>query len=369
MHQPFQHLLLKRIQTRLSQLSADQPNAVGENWMIESHTWHHQRTPQAVMPIHLIWGDDAAARDRAIDALINDSLDPTWSSINLSRLDGAESGQADQALEEARTPPFGGGDRVVLLQRSPFCNGCPSDLADRFEAALDLIPTNSHLLLVNPAKPDGRLRTSKALQQRIKQGHAKEQRFPLPAIWDGAGQRQLVQQTADALNLTLKTDAIDALVDAIGTDSARLESELRKLALRSTTITAELVHELVGGRATNALAVGDALLDGDAGEAVARWDALIDAGEPALRIVATLTGQIRGWLWVSLLEADGERDVSVIAKAAGIGNPKRIYVMRKQLQGRPPKRFLSLLSRLLDVEARLKLGAQPCDAFRDGLLG
>ena len=50
-----------------------------------------------------------------------------------------------------------------------------------------------------------------------------------------------------------------------------------------------------------------------------------------MRIVATLTGQIRGWLWVSLLEQQGERDVAVIAKAAGIGNPKRIYVMRKQL--------------------------------------
>ena len=98
-------------------------------------------------------------------------------------------------------------------------------------------------------------------------------------------------------------------------------------------------------------------------------DALIDAGEPALRIVATLTGQIRGWLWVSLMEQQGERDVAVIAKAAGIGNPKRIYVMRKQLQGRPPQRFLSLLGRLLEVEARLKRGAQPGDAFRDGLRG
>ncbi|MGB4700870.1 MAG: DNA polymerase III subunit delta, partial [Parasynechococcus sp.] len=177
------------------------------------------------------------------------------------------------------------------------------------------------------------------------------------------------QRTADALSLTVEPAAIDALVETIGTDSARLESELRKLSLRSTPITAALVKDLVGGRATNALAVGDALLDGNAGEAIARWDALIDAGEPALRIVATLTGQIRGWLWVSLLEQQGERDVAVIAKAAGIGNPKRIYVMRKQLQGRQPKRFLSLLGRLLEVEAQLKRGATPGHAFRDGLLG
>ena len=72
------------------------------------------------MPIHLLWGDDAAARDRAIDALIGKVVDPSWSSLNLSRLDGADAGQALQALEEARTPPFATGERLVLLQRSLF---------------------------------------------------------------------------------------------------------------------------------------------------------------------------------------------------------------------------------------------------------
>ena len=57
-----------------------------------------------------------------------------------------------------------------------------------------------------------------------------------------------------------------------------------------------------------------------------------------------------------------------IAKAAGIGNPKRIYVMRKQLQGRPPEQFLDLLGRLLEVEAALKKGVLPRNAFIDGLL-
>ena len=46
--------------------------------------------------------------------------------------------------------------------------------------------------------------------------------------------------------------AIDALVEAIGTDSAWLESELRKLSLRDTSISAARVQELVGGRSTNA---------------------------------------------------------------------------------------------------------------------
>ena len=70
------------------------------------------------MPIHLFWGDDEAARNRAVEALVQEQLDPSWASLNLSRLDGNDSAQAAQALEESRTPPFGAGARVVVVQRS-----------------------------------------------------------------------------------------------------------------------------------------------------------------------------------------------------------------------------------------------------------
>ena len=323
------------------------------------------------MPIHLYWGDDEAARTRAVEALIAERTDPAWQSINLSRLDGSDAVQAGQALEEARTPPFGGGDRVVLLQRSPFCSQCPTELAQQLEANLELIPDNCHLLLVSPGKPDARLRTTKALQKLVKAGDATEKSFTLPAIWDGAGQVELVQRTALDLRLKLEPAAAEALSDAIGSDSARLASELEKLSLyvgSGQPITAAAVAALVGSQATNSLQVGDALLAGRPAEAIALVEALLAANEPALRIVATLSGQIRGWLWVSLLDRQGEQDVNAIAKAAGIGNPKRIYVMRKQIRGREPKRFLQLLSQLLEVESALKRGSDPSDAFRDGFL-
>jgi len=328
------------------------------------------------MPIHLYWGDDEAARTRAIEALIDKLVDPAWGSINLSRLDGTDPSQASQALSEARTPPFGSGARVVILQRSPFCNQCPADLAEQLEASLELLPEGCHLLLVNPAKPDARLRTTKALQKLVKAGQAFEASFALPAIWDGAGQVELVQRTAQSLGLKLEPAAAEALAAAIGSDSARLASELEKLSLyaasdgqgQAPTITAAAVATLVGSQATNSLAVGDALLTGKPADAIALVDALLEANEPALRIVAALSSQIRGWLWVSLLEQAGEHDVAVIAKAAGIGNPKRIYVMRKQIRGKPPQQFLRLLSQLLDVEAALKRGTEGRDAFRDGFL-
>ena len=324
------------------------------------------------MPIHLFWGDDEAARNRAVDALIQQVCDPSWQTINLTRLDGNDQGQAAQALAEARTPPLGAGDRVVLLQRSPFCNQCPADLASQLEAALGQIPDHCHLVLVNGAKPDARLRTTKALK-----GVAEERSFNLPAVWDGAGQVELVSRTAREMGLAVEPAAAEALAEAIGSDSARLASELEKLSLYAGTgkaggpgapITAAAVAALIGRHATSSLQVGDALLAGQSAEAIALVDQLLEVNEPALRIVAALSSQIRGWLWVSLLDAHGEQDVAVIAKAAGIGNPKRIYVMRKQIRGRPPGRFLRLLGQLLEVEAALKRGIDPGDAFRDGFL-
>ena len=331
------------------------------------------------MPIHLYWGDDEAARLRAVETLVEQWIDPAWASINLSRLDGNDPAQAARALEEARTPPFGSGARVVVLQRSPFCSQCPAELANQLEASLDLIPDSCHLLLVSAGKPDARLRTTKALKKV-----ASEKSFALPAIWDSGGQLELVQRTAAALGLALEPAAAEALAEAIGSDSTRLSSELEKLALHAAAqptaaangaapitaipITAAAVEALVGGRSTSSLAVGDALLAGRPAEAIALVEALLAANEPALRIVASLSSQIRGWLWVALLETSGEHDVAVIAKAAGIGNPKRIFVMRKQIRGRAPAQMLALLSRLLEVEAALKRGSEPGDAFRDGFL-
>ena len=326
------------------------------------------------MPIHLLWGDDEAARNRAIEALVEAQLDPSWASLNLSRLDGHDASQAALALEEARTPPFGSGSRVVVLQRSPFCSQCPAELAEGFEASLAQVADDCHLLLVSTGKPDARLRTTKALQKLVKAGLASEQSFALPAIWDGAGQVDLVERTARELGLSLEPAAAEALAEAIGSDSARLASELDKLSLfamgesAAASITLEAVKALVGGQNTSALAVGDALLAGRPADAIALVDALLAANEPALRIVAALTSQIRGWLWVALLDQQGETDVAAIAKAAGIGNPKRIYVMRKQIRGKRPQQFLGLMGQLLNVEAALKRGQDPGDAFRDGFL-
>ena len=333
------------------------------------------------MPIHLLWGDDSDAINRAIEALIKKIVHPSWESLNISRLDGTEVAQAKQALQDSRTPPFGEGSRLVILKRSPFCNNCPNEISEQFEETIKLIPKSTHLILNNINKPDGRLKTTKALKNLINKNIAFEQKFILPAIWDQIGQKQLIENIAAELKLNIEENAKFLLVEAIGNDSSRIYSELSKLALLaeskeeknksindSILIKADYVKDLITGITTNAVSIGNLLLEENIGEAIAQIDILINNGEPSLRIISTLTNQVRGWLWTKLLEDKGEKDVGIIAQAAGIANPKRIYIMRKQIQGKSTKMLLVLLSRLLDIEAAIKKGVLPCNAFRDAFL-
>ena len=87
-----------------------------------------------------------------------------------------------------------------------------------------------------------------------------------------------------------------------------------------------------------------------------------------MRLIATLTGQSRGWLWVHLLDEQGDKEVKEIARLAGIANPKRIFIIRKQIQGKSFEVLLDLMKKLLTIEASIKSGTNPIDSFQDNLL-
>ena len=317
------------------------------------------------MPVHVYWGDDTTALEQAVTALVTKVLDPAWESFNLQRLDGQQGDGAASALTAVRMAPFGSGGRLVHVVNSPFCERCPPELLAALTAALPQIPTSCHLLLTSVNKPDGRLKSTKLLQKM-----ATVKPFPCPAVWDTRGQRQMVQRAAKAAGITMEPAAEAALAEAVGSDSGRLVGELEKLDLYSdgNTITASAVAALVGATSQTSLQVGEALLHNKIPVALHLLDELLRANEPALRIQASLVSQVRGWLWVALMSRAGEKDAQTIAKAAGLGNPKRVYVLQRQVGSCKPQRLQHLLAALLELEWALKQGTPPRQAFREHLL-
>ena len=333
------------------------------------------------MPIHLIWGDDYEACNREIEEIIQTVIDPSWKSFNYSQIDGNDQKQNFRALEEVQSAPLGSGGRVVLVRRSPFCNGCSIELANKLQQTIKLIPNNTYLILNNSNKPDKRLKTTKLIEKSIKSNSfSKEKSFLLPLPWDINGQRNLVKNILYKLNLKMNHEAIDLIVESIGNDSSLINTELQKLSLlseaisknldtdRPREISKELVKKLIQNNSTNALEIANSLLKGEIIIALNKIQSLLKNGEPALRLITTLTGQSRGWLWVHLLDSQGNKDVKEIAKLAGIANPKRIFVIRKQIQGKSLETLLELMKKLLKIEASIKSGINPIDSFKDNLL-
>ncbi len=333
------------------------------------------------MPIHLLWGDDYASSIREIENIIQTYIDPAWSSFNISRFDGNDSHQSFKALDEIKSAPLGEGDRIVLVKRSPFCNGCSIELANKLEQSLNLIPEKTHLILYNSNKPDKRLKITKLIQKKIQSiPLSSEKSFVLPLPWDIAGQRNLIRNIAHELKLKINNQITDLIIESIGSDSSLIYTELKKISLLSEArggkitsegereILIEIVNALIQSHSTNALEIANHILQKDTVLALEKINYLLQNGEPALRLLATLNGQFRGWLWVKLLDSQGKQDVNDIAKIAGITNPKRIFVIRKQIQGKPSAMFLELMQKLLKIEASIKFGLKPIDAFKDNLL-
>ena len=333
------------------------------------------------MPIHLIWGDDYEACNREIEETIRIVIEPSWKNFNYSQIDGNDPKQNFRALEEVQSAPFGSGGRIVLVRRSPFCNGCSIELANKLQQAIELIPDNTHLILNSLNRPDKRLKTTKLILQNIQLNtYSNEKSFLLPQPWDIKGQRKLVANILCKLNLKMSHEGIDLIIESIGNDSSLINTELQKLSLLSAAVNAksntnnpqeiniEVIKQLIQNNSTNAIEIANLLLKGEIILAMSKIQSLLQNGEPALRLITTLTGQARGWLWVHLLDKQGNKEVKEIAQLAGIANPKRIFIIRKQIQGKPLETLLELMKKLLKIEASIKSGTNPIDSFKDNLL-
>jgi DNA polymerase III subunit delta len=318
------------------------------------------------MPTYLFWGDDDFRLQQAVKSLIHRVVDLSWKSFNYDRVEGGLSGSVENfvlALNQAMTPAFGVGDRLVWLANPPLGGQDSLVFREELERTLPALPSSSHLLLTYVGKPDGRSKITKFLQE-----HAQVEEFALAPPWKTEVIRKTIQQIAQQLKIALSREAVDLLADAVGNDTRQLVSELEKLKLYVGTdgsgknfvsVDAAQVAALVGTTQQSALELANTARQGLTDKALGLVEELLRHNEPPLRISATLIKQFRTWLWVKLLQDAGERDERAIARAADIANPKRIYFLSQDVKLISQPRLQQTLGILLELEAALKQGQEP----------
>ncbi len=319
------------------------------------------------MAIYFFWGADDFAMGRAIAKLEQKTLDPAWASFNLDKIPSTAEDPIGQGLAQALTPPFGAGKRLVWLMDTPLAQRCAKETLAQLEQTLPKIPDTTVLLLTSKTKPDGRLKSTKLLQK-----HAKIQEFsPIPP-WKTDALIKTVRKTATEMGVKLTNEAAEALAIAVGNQTRQLYGELEKLKLFSSPpgskstdpIAVETVHALVSTSTQSSLTLATTIRDGKTADALGIVADLIARNEAPLRIVATLVGQFRLWLWVKALIQSGERDDRAIAKAAELGNPKRLYFLKKEIQALSLPTLTEAMTLLLALEFTLKRGGHPLETLQ-----
>ncbi|BBL86208.1 DNA polymerase III, delta subunit (chromatophore) [Paulinella micropora] len=314
------------------------------------------------MPVYFYWGDDEVAALAAVDDFIRQVVDPCWVDANVTRLDGADRNHIKRALEESITPPFGTQSRVVVFRCNSFSTEHDNGFISQLETCSKLIPQKCHLILLSLKKPDPKSIIGKVFNQI-----AEEKSFILPAKWNRSGQIKRIQEIADSIGLFISTHIAEELNNAIQGESIDVANEIEKLDLYSTAraITSESIHTLIKSQITSVEEIIKLLLENKSGEAITLIDILLDKDESAIKIVVSLTKLVRIWLWISLFTQQGENNIEKIAKMTNIINPKRIYVIRKQLTDYSSEALIHLLKQLSMIEMALKQGMPSKDAFRD----
>ncbi|ERN40299.1 DNA polymerase III, delta subunit [Rubidibacter lacunae KORDI 51-2] len=319
------------------------------------------------MPIYLYWGDDDYAIARAARTLQQRVLDPAWSAFNANKLDGRHPEAASNAIAQALTPPFGNGGRFVWLADTDWCQRCPEPLLSELTRTLPQLPPTTTFLLSTLKRPDGRLKSTKLLQR-----HARFTEFASIPPWKTEALLQRARQAATEANVRLDRSALEHLAATAGSDSRQLAQELEKLHLyglgRDRPLDADDVAALVSTNTHNSLQLADAIRSADTARALTLVSALLARNEPPLRILATLTGRFRIWLRVKLAIACDDRDDRAVAAAAEIGNPKRLYFLRQDVQPLSIDQLRGTLALFLELELALKRGSESAATLQRGAI-
>jgi DNA polymerase-3 subunit delta len=255
------------------------------------------------------------------------------------------------------------GSRLVWLVDTTVCQNCADDLLAELKRTLPAIPDASVLLLTSRNKPDGRLKSTKLLQE-----YAEVREFALIPPWKTDLLIQQVRQVAQSLGVKLTSRAVEAIGESVGNDTRLLYNELEKLQLyageNSPPLGEEIVTELVRANTQNSLKLAEAIRLGDTSKTLMLIGQLIGRNEPALKIVATLIGQFRTWLWVKLMLDRGENSEQQIAQAAEISNPKRVFILKREVMHISIQQLVTALPILLELEVSLKQGAEQTTALQ-----
>ena len=290
------------------------------------------------MGLTLIQGGESVLADRAIAALIASRRAATTTQLDCGEIELG-------AITDALAPSLFGEDRTIVLREI-------QELAQELQEEITEYLTNPdesvHLVLWHKGGVKG-----KALLDKVKK--LKPEIIQVEAIKKDGDKAQFVHDEFARAGRKITVDAVQALVDALGSDLRELSGAASQLAsdtAASKTIDVDDVEKFQRGRVeTTGFDVADATLDGKTDLALITLRQALTSGVDPVLITSALASSIRTLAKVS----GASRGVKSFDLASSLGLPPwQIDKARRQLQGWNPVTLSAAVVTLAQADADIK---------------
>ena len=305
------------------------------------------------MGITLIQGGESVLADRAIASLLVKNPQATVTQLECSEIELG-------AITDALAPSLFGEDRILVLRE---IQELAQDLQDEVTEFLSNPDPSVELVLWHKGGVKG-----KALLDKIKK--LKPEVIAVDAIKKDGEKAQFVHDEFARAGRKVTVDAVQALVDALGSDLRELSGAASQLAsdvASGKTIDVADVEKFQQGRVeTTGFDVADATLDGKTDLALITLRQALTTGVDPVLITSALASSIRTRARVS----GSNKGVKSFELASSLGLPPwQIDKARRQLQGWTPATLSYAVVTLAEADAQIKgAAADPGYALERAIL-
>lgn len=290
------------------------------------------------MGITLLQGGESLLADRAISQVIAKFRGATVSTLEASELELG-------GITDALAPSLFGDSRVIVIKE---IQDLPAELGEEITSYLEAQDESVELVLWHKGGVKG-----KALLEKIKK--TKPTVIACDVIKKDGEKSDFIRSEFKRLGRTISTEAVQALIDALGSDLRELGGACSQLAADVTAgkmIDETDVMKFQNGRIeTTGFDVADAALDGRRDVAlIALRNALATGTDPVL-ITSALAGSLR-----TLAKVSGvSRGVKSFDLAGPLGlAPWQIDKARRQLSKWTPSTLAGAVVAVAQADADIK---------------
>ena len=290
------------------------------------------------MGLTLLQGGESLLADRAIAEIISNSPNSTVTQLDASEL---EVGQITDAL----APSLFGEDRIIVVRE---IQDLVAEEGEEVATFLDNPEDGVHLVLWHKGGVKG-----KALLDKIKK--TKPTIIACDAIKKDSEKSDFIRAEFKRLGRKVTTDAVQALLDSLGSDLREMSAAISQLAsdvAQGKEIDEEAVAKFQQGRIeTSGFDVADAALDGKRDLALLALRNALDTGTDPVLITSALAGSLRTLAKVS----GASRGVISFDLASSLGLPPwQIDKARRQLVHWTPATLAGAVVAVAQADADIK---------------